>query len=373
MVVLFFLGLVSTFVCPAITGAQPLTHTVEKGDTLWGICEKYYGDSDLWPKLWEMNPFITNPHLLKPGDVITLFQIEPAKKPKPPEEPTEKVALPSPVAKGVDLSSFASFSALGYLSLSEVRSSGYIHSSDTTKLMLSKGSPVFIDSKGRRDLKVAEEFAIARVSPLLLHPLTGRELGYVVSIRGRLVIREALEKPFCRGEITEIYTEANVGDILIPYETASKCIQPISTGQKLYGNIVATKDQHSVIGQYSVVYMDSGFNNGIHRGHVFEVVRLKKILSTDFERESLKEIMDKIVQGLPKEAYLVDFWKKLREEKVIYETPVGTIMVVESRPDTATAIVLTSSEEMANGAFVKGTSWVKAPEFLFGIPSCTIE
>ena len=53
-------------------GAQPLTHTVEKGDTLWDICEKYYGNEELWPKLWQMNPFITNPHLLKPGDVAVL-------------------------------------------------------------------------------------------------------------------------------------------------------------------------------------------------------------------------------------------------------------------------------------------------------------
>ncbi|MFH1490667.1 MAG: LysM domain-containing protein, partial [Pseudomonadota bacterium] len=53
--------------------AQQLTHKVEKGDTLWSICEKYYGDADLWPKLWQMNPFITNPHFLNPGDVITLI------------------------------------------------------------------------------------------------------------------------------------------------------------------------------------------------------------------------------------------------------------------------------------------------------------
>ena len=47
--------------------SQNLTHTVQKGDTLWSICEKYYGDADLWPKLWQMNPFVTNPHLLDPA------------------------------------------------------------------------------------------------------------------------------------------------------------------------------------------------------------------------------------------------------------------------------------------------------------------
>ena len=60
--------------------AQTRTHVVVKGDTLWDICEKYYGDPELWPKLWEMNPFVTNPHLLKPGDVITLLEGVPFKK-----------------------------------------------------------------------------------------------------------------------------------------------------------------------------------------------------------------------------------------------------------------------------------------------------
>jgi nucleoid-associated protein YgaU len=67
---------------PTDLRAQPSTHKVEKGDTLWSICEKYYGDPTLWPKLWEMNPFVTNPHLLKPGDVITLLEKEDISKKK---------------------------------------------------------------------------------------------------------------------------------------------------------------------------------------------------------------------------------------------------------------------------------------------------
>jgi len=71
MILSLILGSVSTDL-----RAQPVTHKVQRGDTLWSICEKYYGDATLWPKLWEMNPFVTNPHLLKPGDLITLIEKE---------------------------------------------------------------------------------------------------------------------------------------------------------------------------------------------------------------------------------------------------------------------------------------------------------
>ena len=74
--VLFILAIACFFFNSSLVYAEKMTHTVVEGDTLWDICEKYYGNSDLWPKLWQMNPFITKPHLLEPGDIITLFEKE---------------------------------------------------------------------------------------------------------------------------------------------------------------------------------------------------------------------------------------------------------------------------------------------------------
>ena len=75
--ILLFVAVSSFFIAlhfdtPAL--AETYTHIAKKGDTLWSICEKYYGDPELWPKLWQINPFVTNPHLLKPGDTIKLLE-----------------------------------------------------------------------------------------------------------------------------------------------------------------------------------------------------------------------------------------------------------------------------------------------------------
>ncbi len=45
-------------------------HTVQAGDTLWGISKVYFGDGNYWSKLWSVNKGITNPHLIFVGDVI---------------------------------------------------------------------------------------------------------------------------------------------------------------------------------------------------------------------------------------------------------------------------------------------------------------
>lgn len=48
----------------------PELHTVEKGDTLWDLSDKYYGNPWAWPRVWSLNPQIENPHWIYPGDQV---------------------------------------------------------------------------------------------------------------------------------------------------------------------------------------------------------------------------------------------------------------------------------------------------------------
>ena len=55
------------------TGASSTkTYTVQSGDCLWSLAEKYYGDGSQYKKLAAANPEITNPNLIYPGQVLTI-------------------------------------------------------------------------------------------------------------------------------------------------------------------------------------------------------------------------------------------------------------------------------------------------------------
>lgn len=55
---------------PAVT--ENKTHTVQSGDTLWGIAKKYYGNGSQYTKIVSANPDIKNPNLIYPGQVFSI-------------------------------------------------------------------------------------------------------------------------------------------------------------------------------------------------------------------------------------------------------------------------------------------------------------
>jgi hypothetical protein len=60
----------------SVRSDHPDEYIVVEGDTLWDISGKFLEQPWQWPAIWHANPQIENPHLIYPGDRISLVYID---------------------------------------------------------------------------------------------------------------------------------------------------------------------------------------------------------------------------------------------------------------------------------------------------------
>jgi hypothetical protein len=71
-----FLTLATYAYAQELRDDHPATYVVQKGDTLWDISARFLKKPWLWPEIWQANPQVKNPHLIYPGDVLSLVYID---------------------------------------------------------------------------------------------------------------------------------------------------------------------------------------------------------------------------------------------------------------------------------------------------------
>jgi hypothetical protein len=362
MIILLFFFTTTMLYSPLSISAEKMTHTVIKGDTLWDICERYYGDSSVWPKLWEMNSFITNPHLLIPGDVITLYEMSElmSQKEKTAPEPA-KAEEPAPVM-GIDIIGVTNINKIGYYSSEKIDTWGTLFASADKSIILSNNDTVYVIFKNDKKINIGDEFAIGKISPRIIHPVTKKKAGYLFDISGKLVIEKKTgftikeevlrdKENVYQAKITDAHTPINIDDIILPLRNVPGCILPESNSENILANIVAAEQNRSLISQYNIIYMDKGSNAGIKKGNIFEI------------------LVGNVVKDPRPEKILT-----LYEETVILpDRHFGTAMVIDTYPDTATAIVLTAPEQIETGAYLKSVSWTETPDYITVMATCPVQ
>ncbi|QZN79906.1 LysM peptidoglycan-binding domain-containing protein [Stenotrophomonas sp. DR822] len=280
-----------------VNGGHPDTYVVRKGDTLWDIAGRFLQKPWLWPEIWQANPQVANPHLIYPGDVLSLAYLDRVTaQPGPRQE--------APVT-GVPLAQVEPF--LKQLSVVDsIEQLPYVVGLEDNRLRATGGQTAYVRLA---DAQAGQRWAVVRPTVRYAQPKPTEDLtanGDVTPGSGNLW--KAFSAPNHRrgilgyelaqvgtGTITKVAggrTEASTlvldnasggrevraGDRLVPVEATPYDLQffphvPAAGVEGLDVRVLAVTDMFSTGGPRDVIAISAGRAQGVDNGTVFSLWR----------------------------------------------------------------------------------------------------
>jgi len=261
---------------PAAQG--PGVHIVQKGDTLWSLCSRYYGDPWRWPQLWAANPAITNPHWIFPGDVIRLG-ISPAPEGNVPFAGTEQPAPEGGQILSDRLTALSSnaidLRAIGFIEPRDLAQAAILAGSREEKAILSSSDQAYLRFPKDRPLKAGERYSIFEtdLENPVKDPDTGKIYGYLVKVRGDIVVDQIAGPDIARGTITDAVDTIERGARVSAAIRQFRRIEPRPSEVNLEGRIVAAFSPTQFLAAERFVVVNRGRRDGVQVGNRTFVIR----------------------------------------------------------------------------------------------------
>jgi hypothetical protein len=293
-VLLTFAGAV---IAAELRAGHPTTYVVQKGDTLWDIAGRFLGKPWLWPEIWQANPQVENPHLIYPGDVLSLAYIDGQPRVSASSAMGPRI---SEAINTIPLSDVEPF-LKQFTVVNDVESLPYVVGLEEGRLYSTAGQLVYV--KGLSSAQPGQIVDIARpvnlfgagkgkngpgfsaldfrgdvnhrhwvMPPVGYHEATGEKLGY------ELLVHASGEVTQIQGDTAVVVLrdegrEIRVGDRVLmpeaqPYDLQFMPRAPDSIPSQ--GRIIAVADGMQA-GPKIVVALNIGARDGIRNGHVFSV------------------------------------------------------------------------------------------------------
>ncbi|WP_142806815.1 LysM peptidoglycan-binding domain-containing protein [Stenotrophomonas maltophilia] len=282
-----------------VNGGHPDTYVVRKGDTLWDIAARFLQKPWLWPEIWQANPQIANPHLIYPGDVLSLAYLDRvtmAAQPGPRQEaPIDAIPLAQvePFLKQLSV-------------VDSIEQLPYVAGLEEERLRATSGHAVYVRLA---DAQVGQRWAVVRPTVRYAQPKPTEDLtanGDVTPGSGNLwraysapnhrrgVLGYELSQ-VATGTITHVAggkveastlvldkneggREVRAGDRLVPIEAKPYDLQfvphvPAAGVEGVDVRVLAVTDMFTAGGPRDVIAISAGRTQGVDNGTVFSLWR----------------------------------------------------------------------------------------------------
>ncbi|MFO0600070.1 MAG: LysM peptidoglycan-binding domain-containing protein [Myxococcaceae bacterium] len=258
-------------------------HTVEKGDTLWDLSQRYLGSPWYWPKVWSYNPEIANPHWIYPGNEVRFYgsgeEVPTQVEAGAPETNVDESEL---YEEKVDVSGQIGFRPKGTLSVAapgfvtnrEVEEAGRIVGSFSEAEGLSYADHIYIDLK--KAPRLGEIYLVFRNEGEIIHPITRNPMGYLTHILAEVKVVRVEKNNRAVVQIWKQYDEVRRSDLIGPVgEPVVRQVGPRPNERDVKNGVVVadTRVWPTTIGEHATVIIDKGADDGVKVGNTFTIFR----------------------------------------------------------------------------------------------------
>ncbi len=274
---------------PVLNPRHPESYVVQSGDTLWDIAALFLEDPWYWPEIWQINPQVENPHLIFPGDTLSLAYLDDGSpviqltRGEGPVEtgPTQRLSprvRTEPIEQAIPTIPFESVRAFlsraAVLDPSEMDELPYLFA-HPDGLLGSAGRDVYVRGT---DAPEGTVFNVVHTGDALVDPDDDEIIGYQGLYVGQGRVTRAGDPATVY--LTDSAREASIGDYFIAEESLTPMnFFPSAPAEAVDGRIISVLDGLSLIGQYQIVVINRGVRDGLEAGDVLSVYQTGEVIS----------------------------------------------------------------------------------------------
>jgi len=275
--------LLSFFVCGLVFADtvklnpnHPDKYVVVKGDTLWDISGRFLENPWQWPEIWYVNPQIDNPHLIYPGDIISLVYVD--GKPRLMLDRGAGTYKLTPQGRVIPLGEAISTIPLDAIKQflteptivgkDELDKAPYIVEHKGEHIVSATNNSVYV--RGIKDYNI-RKYTVVRQGNTYTDPFSKEVLGYEARFVANANLYRTGDPSTLR--LLRSNREALIGDRVLPSgeESYNTNFMPRAPKSSIVGRILSVLDGVNQIGSYQVVVINKGAREGLEPGHVLDI------------------------------------------------------------------------------------------------------